>query len=202
MSLTHSDRRRLVAATVLTIAAFPALWWANRDGAAPNVATVGVGAVSDDAASVDAGADGAATSVPVAAASATTDPGAQPATSPGTAAPVSVPPVDERGEPVFFDGPAGQAGAARPEIAVPPAGGERLVARATFRSDVGSRSACVVPGLFSGETVTIVNLDNSRSTTCTTVMPPSGATEVIVHPDRFGQIADLTDAPVPVEIRR
>ena len=106
--------------------------------------------------------------------------------------------------PVFLDGPSGQVGAGLAEIAVParPAQ-ERITTRATFRSNVGARSSCTAPGVSQGATIVVVNLDNNRSVTCTARLAPSGsADELVMHPDLFSEIADLTDAPIPVEIRR
>jgi hypothetical protein len=51
--------------------------------------------------------------------------------------------------------------------------------------------------------VTVVNLDNGRTAKCTAVLGPSGADDVLVmHTELFATLADLTDAPIPVEIRR
>jgi hypothetical protein len=102
--------------------------------------------------------------------------------------------------PVFLDGPTSPVGAGVAEIAVPPAPAtERIAARATFRSDVPI-GACRFAGGGNGQAITVVNVDNNRSITCTTLLAPGP--ELVMHPDLFAQIADLTDAPVPVEIRR
>lgn len=206
MALTPSDRRRFAVATALTLVALPALWWANQDAGAPNVATAGLDAVApDDATTASAPeADPAAVTggqlVPP-----TSVPAPVPSTVPPTVPPTiaATPPstLTGGGEPVYLDGPAADIGAAVPEIAVPPPTGDRLTMRATFRSGVGA-GACSVPGMLNGITVTVVNLDNNRSTTCVTGVAAVGATEMVIHPDRFDDIADLTDAPIPVEIRR
>ena len=75
---------------------------------------------------------------------------------------------------------------------------------ATYRSDVGPAGACLYNGVAMGELVTIVNVDNGRSVECWTGpnldedAPPD---ELVLTPAGFLLIADLTDAPIHVEIR-
>lgn len=173
MAHTNSDRRRFYVATLITLLALPALWWANesRDGA-PNVATAGV---------VVGGA--AEPTVP--------SPAAAAASNEFSDAP-----------PVFLDGPAGQVGAARPEVAVPATPGERIETTATFRSDLPSATTCLAPGISNGGLIVVVNLDNGRSITCTTMLAPAGSDALVLSTSQFLEIADPTDAPIPVEIRR
>ena len=171
MALSHHDRRRILVASALTIAALPALWFANRpDTGAPSVATAGVDVdVDQPAAEVAASSD--------------TD--------------------SDDAAPVFLDGPTAQVGAGLPEIAVPVAPAiERFTTRATFRSNVPI-GTCRLSTLSNAQSITVVNIDNNRSLTCITVLAPSTAGEnLVMHPELFSQIADLTDAPIPVEIRR
>jgi len=180
MALSPPDRRRILLACAITTVALPALWYANQpDSGAPNVATAGI-AVGDGSAS-DA------------------EPGPEADTGRTTAT------DDETGAaPVFLDGPTAQLGAGVPEIAVPIApSAERVTIDATFRSNVVVAGVCRVPGLGNGQQITVVNLDNNRSITCTTKLTPADAGhELVMHPELFSQIADLTDAPIPVEIRR
>ena len=180
MALSQPDRRRILLACAITAVALPALWFANQpDNGAPNVATAGI-AVGEPAAN-----DAAPT--------AESDEGRTSATDAETGA-----------APVFLDGPTAQVGAGLAEIAVPIApDAERVTIDATFRSNVVVAGVCRVPGLGNGQQITVVNLDNNRSITCSTALTPSGETlELVMHPDLFSQIADLTDAPIPVEIRR
>ena len=177
MALTDTDRRRLIAATALTLLALPALWWANTstNSTAPNLAVAGLDADIDVA-------------------DATTQPDASP----------SIPDTSTRDvAPVFLDGPSSAAGAGQSEIAVPaPPLIEGITARAIFRSNVPG-STCIVPGVTTGSRVTVVNLANNRSVTCTSVLPPGDSPEdVVLAKSAFAEIADLTDAPVLVEIRR
>jgi hypothetical protein len=180
MALAHPDRRRILIACAITAVALPALWYANQpDSGAPNVATAGI-AVGDGSAS------DAETVVE-------SDEGRTSASDAETGA-----------APVFLDGPTAQVGAGVAEIAVPIApNAERVTIDATFRSDVVVAGVCRVPGLGNGQQITVVNLNNNRSITCTTSLTPADAApELVMHPDLFAQIADLTDAPIPVEIRR
>jgi hypothetical protein len=105
---------------------------------------------------------------------------------------------------VFLDGPSGQVGAGLSEVAVPAAPGvASIITSATFRSDLPTMTTCVFPGLTTGEKVTIVNLDTGRTAKCIGALGASGAPDVLVmHTELFATIADLTDAPIPVEIRR
>jgi hypothetical protein len=106
--------------------------------------------------------------------------------------------------PVFLDGPSGQVGAGLSEIAVPaPPAIASITTTATFRSTLGSPSACMVPGISNGQQLTVVNLDNNRSVTCTAILAPSSAADqLVMATELFAELADLTDAPIPVEIRQ
>ncbi|HYN34463.1 MAG TPA: hypothetical protein VES40_17695 [Ilumatobacteraceae bacterium] len=106
--------------------------------------------------------------------------------------------------PVFLDGPAGQVGAGLAEIAVPePPAIASITTTATFRSTLGSPTACMVPGIGGGQQVTVVNLDNNRSVTCTAILAPStAANQLVMASELFAELADPTDAPIPVEIRQ
>jgi hypothetical protein len=78
---------------------------------------------------------------------------------------------------------------------------ESIKSTATFSSDIPSAQRCAVPGVPFNSTVTVTNLDNSRRVQClanVAVIDPEG--DVILATDTFLQIADPTDAPVPVEI--
>ncbi len=124
--------------------------------------------------------------------------------STGAEADDAVPVDDPADAPVFLDGPSGQVGAGLAEIAVPVQPQlERITTKAVFRSDVGSPTSCTAPGVNQGADIVVVNLDNNRSVSCTARLAPSGAADVLVlHPDLFAELADLTDSPIPVEIRR
>ncbi len=180
MALTDTDRHRLIAATVLTLLALPALWWANtsENSSAPNLAVAGIDA------GVDVGVD------------ASTDDG-------NVAAVVEPAASDDEAPPVFLDGPTSAAGAGLSQIAVPTRPLiDGITAKATFRSNV-AEGTCIAPGVTSGTQVTVVNLDNNRSMTCSTILAPGSAPgQLVMHTSAFATIADLTDAPISVEIRR
>jgi hypothetical protein len=181
MALTDTDRRRMIAATALTLLALPALWLANTSSGstAPNVAVAGLD-VDDDATAA-----------------------AAPIGDPAAAAEAAELDATDAVPPVFLEGPSAAAGASQSQIAVP---AKPLVdgidAKATFRSSV-TPDTCIVPGLTSGTRIKVVNLDNGRSVTCTSVLAPGNRPgDVVLHTSAFAQIADLTDAPISVEIRR
>lgn len=174
MALTDTDRRRFFLATSVTLVALPALWWANTDSdsAAPNVAVAGV------------------------------EVGADPNTQPNSAA---EPDTHELGsaEPVFLGGPSSKTGAGQQVIAVPAKPSvDGIMARATFRSSLPSAGSCIVPGIPSSSEVIVVNLDNNRSIACTTIRTPEDADSVVLDTTTFAELADLTDAPIAVEIRQ
>ncbi|MEM1333856.1 MAG: hypothetical protein AAGG08_10390 [Actinomycetota bacterium] len=107
--------------------------------------------------------------------------------------------------PVFMDGDTPVGGdTAVPEIAVPEAPAiEPLRQEATYRSTISGFRTCLVRELESGLTVTVTNVDNGRSTTCVTALAPSNQIDdVVMHTRSFQQIADLTEAPIVVEIIR
>ena len=178
MSLTDTDRRRFIAVTVLTLLALPALWYANtsENSSAPNLAVAGIDAEVDAA--------GAAGNAELSGA-------ADPATA------------DEPVAPAFLEGPSSAAGAGQSAIAVPARPlVEGISAQATFRANV-TDGTCIVGAVPSGTQITVVNLDNNRSVTCTSVLTPGIQSDVIViRTSAFATIADLTDAPISVEIRR
>jgi len=187
MALTDTDRRRFLLATTLTLLALPALWWANQseNSTAPNVAVAGA----------EVGVDVGAPHEADAASSDSNDASADPHTEPGEVGDIA---------PVFLDGPSSAAGAGLSEIAVP-ARPEvaRINADATFRSDIGGPDSCAVPGIINGQQVTVVNLDNGRMVVCTTTLVRGSVGDMVtLHSALFAQLADLTDAQIPVEIRR
>ena len=174
MALNDTDRRRIIAVTVLTLVALPALWWANtseNSSTSPNLAVAGL----------DPGADA-------------------PNAAPAPAAPGDG--LDDVA-PVFLEGPASPAGAGQSEIAIPAKPViDGVIAEATFRSTVAD-GTCIAPGVTSGSRVTVVNLANNRSMTCTTLLAPGNRPgDLVMSTNAFASIADLTDAPISVEIRR
>lgn len=106
-------------------------------------------------------------------------------------------------EPVFLGGPSSKTGAGQQVIAVPAKPSvEGITARATFRSSLPSADSCIVPGLAGGARVTVVNTNNNRTIVCTTISVPDGADDVVLDTATFAKLADLTSAPIAVEIRQ
>jgi hypothetical protein len=175
LRLDDRDRRRLLLASALTVVALPAVWLANRDDTtSPRPNVAAVGAPV---------ADGEAASVP----------------------PASVDPmgtVDAQ----YLDGavpaPPQTAGPVTPAIGT--ADG-RVVATATaiFRRSVTSSTTCLFNGVKVGSHITVVNVDNDRSMTCTTALRPMDQPqdELMMSADAFATIADPSEAPIVVEIR-
>ena len=164
--------------------ALPSLWWVNRDDPSngPNTASVGVevgGSVSDEAAS------------------------GQPASVGSTIDESNLPSeptyLDE--PPIFLDGPASNIGGAA-EIAIPNADAlQTIITRATYGEFSGS-NVCLAQNVTPGELITVINLDNNRSITCRAALPPEiQEAGVVLQSTQFTEIADLTDAPIPVQIR-
>jgi hypothetical protein len=108
--------------------------------------------------------------------------------------------------PQFLDGTA--APADRPEAVAPVVGATdgRVVATGTaiFRRKVTDRRTCLFNGVPEGSRVTVVNVDNDRSVTCTTARRPTGEPqdELVMSAAAFEEIADPSAAPIDVEIRQ
>ena len=183
MALDDTDRRRFIYAALVSLLALPALWWVNREEstAGPKLATAGVEVAANPPSS--AGDD-----------------------------PVVVPTIGESNlptvntmtvsDPIFLDGPVGQVGGVT-EIAIPASTGETtLITEATYRSTIRGSQNCFALNIQPGRTITIINLDNNRRTSCRVALAPANQTEdLVMHTERFIELADLTDAPIPVEIR-
>ena len=168
-----TDQRRLAVAAAITVIALPSMWLTSRneEAGAPNVATAGVAISPESESPANAG------------------PGlANPMGSPGAA---------------YLDGPPAATSPGVINIAIPSAAtGSSVTGTASYRRDsLFADGVCQVKDAPFGGTVTVTNLDNSRSVRCTAMVPASGILEsVVMHPDAFLAIADLADAPVPVEI--
>lgn len=174
MRLETADRRRLAWASVVTVAALPALWFVNKESDAnrPNVAAVGLAA--------DDGGAPVTTVGPI-------DPLGDPDVSPATI--IAAPPTSATTPPQIRYGTADDALVARVD--------------ATFRRSVGDPEACWYNGVSSGDYITVLNPANGRSIECWTVLrhddPPH---QVVLYPSAFAELARFTDAPVTVEIRQ
>lgn len=173
MALDDTDRRRFLLAAVVTVIALPALWWANRSDESARPNVATAGVEIGDA-----------------------DGGNADQTSP-----VDAEPVGDRA-PVYLDGPAAEALPAVADIAVP-ATGQLVVRQSATYSSALAPGRCLAKGASNGERVRVVNLENNRSVTCVvTFAPAEQRDDLIMSRVAFLELADLTDAPIPVEIRQ
>lgn len=180
MTPDYAQRRRVAIAVAITAIAAPAAFLLDRGADEPEqVATPVVGSV---------------VSVP-------TEPGV-------TAAPerVSTPQgTDPMGTaPTAFLESTGTVAPDEPATIAIPRLPHFVEGRATFSRSIRDVTSCRVAatvGAPFGGSITVTNVDNSRSVRC--VYDVGGADaddQVVLHADAFAQIADLTDAPVPVQI--
>ncbi len=194
MAHNDSDRRRFLLATAMTLLALPALWWANKqsDAGAPNVATVGIEVASGDSANagaviapIDAGAI-PTTTLPVVATSPTLP------STPAVTAPA----------PVFLEGPSAKGATEAPAVGVPAAPTvATITTKANYRSTISPVDSCFVAGVETGTRITVTNLDNGHAVSCiANRVYTDGSEGIVLHTTAFAQIADLTDAPIPVDI--
>ena len=88
-------------------------------------------------------------------------------------------------------------------IAIPRVG-RSIRGSATFSRNISDPSSCQVRDLVSipfNSTVTVTNLDNSRSVRCiASVGGPAPDDDIVLNPDAFLRIGDLTDAPLTIEL--
>jgi hypothetical protein len=186
-----TDRRRLLLAAVLTLIAVPAIVLFQRssdDGAdTGTVATqpVDAGVINPKPAAIDE-TQPVVSDVP---------------TSNRSQLPPSEAPDDD---PIFMEGPTANDEDTTADVAVqaqPAIAPLRLAA--TYLSTVPGTRSCMLRGLESGRTITVTNLDNGRSITCVTLLAPATQRDdIVLHTSSFEQLADLTEAPIPVEVRQ
>ncbi len=177
MAFEDSDRRRTTVLLILTIIALPAIFFLTR---------------ADDA-------NGDAIVDPNTGEVITADGDTMAASDNGPSRP---PLVASDADPAFLDGPAADPTPGVAEIAVP-ARPETAPVRleASYRSTVAGDRTCLVSSLPSGLSVTVTNLDNGRSTTCvTSIAPFNQSVDIVLHTDTFSLLADLTEAPITVEL--
>lgn len=190
----------MTVATIVTIAALPALWLSGRDDAGgPNTPIAVVGA----AGALEAAGDSSA--------------GVTPDTA-GIEIEVGLPAADQApevteapagdpfggSEPVFLAGPSTPV-APEPNIVYADPGTTRQASgTATFkRWDPTWRGlACQCSVAPANARLTITNVNNGRTATCTNVLTrPTGTGAVLVlDTDTFLQLANLVEAPLPVHI--
>jgi hypothetical protein len=107
--------------------------------------------------------------------------------------------------PIFLDNTIVAAAPAVIDIALPDAPGDRqATGKATHLRYVDSTvfRPCTTYLAPSGATITVTNMDNGLSTSCTNtfgVSKPADA-DIVMDTDVYVAIADLVDAPVPVRL--
>ena len=170
--MRYTDRRRFILAAVVTLIAIPAIWWAFQNRDSD----------SSDVATTDVAIEGDAAVA-------------------GSMSPLTPEPVGDY-EPVYLDGPEGDALPGIADIAVPAPGKLAVYQSATYSSALPV-GICVAKGATAGERVNVVNLENNRSITCVVQWaPPEQEEDLILSRGSFLKLADLTDAPIPVELRQ
>lgn len=117
----------------------------------------------------------------------------------------TVPPIDETEipAPVILGGPAPLAPTGSAAIAYPAVQSDVITGTASY-SNLGYTETAVCYSIEApiGRVVTVTNINNGRSITCTNVfslLVPNGVT-VILHTSVFIKLADLIDSPIPVKI--
>ena len=188
MDQDFAQRRRVALALAITVILVPAALLLNRDtsGTDETTPTTLVGAVvipgDEPPAPPDAGAAGESAVAPSDAPAGTDAMGTTPV------------PFLEGTVPPEADDPA---------TILIPRPGQAISGDATFSRSIANPRDCQLRDLAVipfGSTVTVTNLDNSRSVQCIASVSGIPDESVVLNPDAFLQIGDLTDAPLPVEI--
>jgi hypothetical protein len=178
MAPDYAQRRRVALAVAVTAIAAPAAFLLDRGGDEPEqVVTTVVGSVVAD------------TTVP-------------PATGTDDRRPRGTDPMGTA--PAAYLEPSGTVAPDEPATIAIPRLPDAVEGRATFTRSITKVTSCQVKatvGAPFGIAITVTNLDNSRTVRC--IYDVGGAEpdhEIVLNADAFSQIADLTDAPVPVQL--
>lgn len=112
---------------------------------------------------------------------------------PGPAEPAFLPPTDSSPAPEIIT----------VNVPAPPSGTviSGIASFIRWPETLGLRP-CATPNALIGSIITVTNLNNGRSIECNNVsierLP--GEAVIIIHTDVFLELADLVDAPIPVQI--
>lgn len=127
--------------------------------------------------------------------------------SPATTSPNATPPSTtayESPTPLFVGGDDVPTPPGIVNIAVPPAPGDnQRLTQATFHRYVGlAGSVCTSFNAPDGATLTVSNVDNGLSVTCTNTLGIAvpGAVGIVLDTALFIKIGDLAEAPIPVRV--
>lgn len=106
--------------------------------------------------------------------------------------------------PANLEGPVSQDPNGQGQIAYP-ADNDGQMARGSAsykRFPESSKTGCATNLVPLGTVLTVLNLNNGRKTTCTNINigPTSGTFDIILNTAIFESIAELVDAPIPVEL--
>lgn len=176
-----AQRRRFALALAITVILVPAAFLLNRgnDGVAtePGDTLVGDVLIAGQTVAPDASPD--------------------PTERPAATDPMGTTPTE------FIDGTVPEQADDPATIAIPRVN-RSLRGTATFSRGISDTAACQIRDLVSipfNTSVTVTNLDNSRSVQCiASVGGVAPDDDIILNADAFLQIGDLTDAPLSVEI--
>jgi len=104
--------------------------------------------------------------------------------------------------PVFLEGPSAKGATEAPAVGVPAAPTvATITTKANYRSTISPVDSCFVAGVETGTRITVTNLDNGHAVSCiANRVYTDGSEGIVLHTTAFAQIADLTDAPIPVDI--
>lgn len=167
------ERRRIAVAAMFTLVALPAIWLLDRDDPSPSPNLAAAGVPTPQVEpAAEVAADVATTAAEV---------------------------------PVFLDNTLAVVAPAVIDVALPNAPkateseGTASYQRYLETTIVRPCTAVTAP---SGATITVVNIDNGLSTTCTNTLgfPVSPEITISLDTDVYITIADLVDAPIPVRI--
>lgn len=174
MSQDYAQRRRVAVALAITVIAVPAAFLLNR-GNEPATTPTGtvIGSVVADGSSAQQ---------------------AQPADAPSATDAMGTTPVG------YLDGTVPARDSDPAKIAIPRLP-QSINGTGSFRRQLTNVAGCIAKGVPYNSRITVTNRDNSRSVTCiNNVGGVQPNVDVVLHPDAFLQIADLTDAPIAVQI--
>lgn len=174
----YAQRRRLAVAAAITAIAVPLVFLLGNDDPADTETASTITAVGEPPTGGDA-------------AGAAADPSTDEA--PAATDAMGTPPV------AFLEG--APAVPQEPATIAVPRVGHSLTGTASFRRNLRERTLCQAKNVPFNSTIQVTNLDNGHTVRCiNSVGGAEAAADVVLHADAFVLIADLTDAPVPVEI--